>query len=93
MSQITQMLDRKRNYDRKQIAYLTVLDPDTDGILIQYEVCNLLLRRPRITVTCRTGTTLVAVAEAIHDAGWEDVCYQQWLVACGQHLVAKGELT
>jgi hypothetical protein len=93
MSQVEQMLDRKRDYDRTKMAYLTVLDETVEGVEVRYEVCNPLLRRPRITVTCRPGTTLAAIAESLSDVGWDDVYYRQWLVNNGQGLVAKGRLT
>jgi ferredoxin-NADP reductase len=92
MNQAHSMLERKREHDLEQMAFLTILDPNADGVRIQHEVKCLLLRRPRITVTCRPGESVRAIRAAIQAHGWNEETDRQWFENNGQALLHKRQL-
>ena len=72
------------------MKFLTVIDPSAIGVQIQYEVKNLLLREPRITVTCAAGTNLMDIRIALQNYGWDTHTYDAWFDANGRQFLEKG---
>lgn len=90
LSQAHSMLDRKRFYDSDRIAFLTLFDPNVERPQLHHEVRNLLLRRPRITIICKPGTTLGAIKAIFTEYGWNETTYNQWLENNGKGLLPRG---
>ncbi len=81
---------RIADYQRQDVCFLTKLEPVV-GVLVRHEPCQVLLRRPRVEITCATGTDVDDIRAAMRSQGLESL-YDLWWVKNGSDLVRKGHL-
>jgi len=85
---VAQAMKRIADYQRQDVCFLTKLEPGT-GVRIVFERSHPLLRRPRATVMCPTGTDVADICVAFRQHFQEDL-YSLWWENNGKALVEKG---
>jgi hypothetical protein len=86
------MLERWREHEEGRIAFLTLLSDEYEGVRVLHETRHPQLRRPRITICCRPGTSFKEIKLAFIEAGWNLETYRQWVVNNGQYFLERGEV-
>jgi len=90
MTWVDQAMRRIADYQRQDVCFLTTLTP-VAGVVVKHEPCHVLLRRPRVEITCATGTDVDDIRAALRSQGLESL-YDLWWMKNGSDLVRKGYL-
>lgn len=90
MNWVANAIKRIIGHEQENFCCLTNLQPGP--VSIRFERMVQMLRRPRFTVTCPTGTDVADIMAKFRELGWGDAAYSVWFEKNGFDLVQKGYL-